>query len=76
MSHPPAKSHEHTKSKAEQNHDLTEQVEDTFPASDPPSLTQPGTAAGAPGGRKSSDTGVEAELARQLEKSQHEHKRK
>ncbi|MDB5546160.1 MAG: hypothetical protein JWO64_3309, partial [Hyphomicrobiales bacterium] len=29
------------KTKAEEQADLTEQLEDTFPASDPPSMTQP-----------------------------------
>ncbi|MDB5644310.1 MAG: hypothetical protein JWN07_3627 [Hyphomicrobiales bacterium] len=53
------------KSKAEEQADLTEQLEDTFPASDPPSMTQPNSTSGAPHGKKSSDTGVEAELARQ-----------
>jgi hypothetical protein len=53
------------KPKAEEQSDLTEQLEDTFPASDPPSMTQPKTTSGAPDGKKSSETGVEAELARQ-----------
>ena len=53
------------KSKAEEQAELTEQLEDTFPASDPPSITQPNSTSGAPHGKKSSDTGVEAELARQ-----------
>lgn len=53
------------KDKKTADDDLTKEVEDTFPASDPPSSTQPGGGAGAPDKRKSSDTGVEAELARQ-----------
>jgi hypothetical protein len=53
------------KNKADEQAELTEQLEDTFPASDPPSMTQPNSTAGAPHGKKSSDTGVEAELARQ-----------
>jgi hypothetical protein len=53
------------KTKAEEQAELTEQLEDTFPASDPPSMTQPHSTSGAPHGKKSSDTGVEAELARQ-----------
>ena len=60
-SNPPAPA----KTKAEEQQELTEQLEDTFPASDPPSMTQPNSTSGAPQGKKSSDTGVEAELARQ-----------
>jgi len=60
-----SKPHTPAKSKAEEQKDLTAQLEDTFPASDPPSMTQPRTTAGAPEGKKGSDTGVEAELARQ-----------
>jgi hypothetical protein len=60
-----SKPHSPAKSKAEEQADLTDQLEDTFPASDPPSMTQPRTTSGAPAGKKSSDTGVEAELARQ-----------
>jgi hypothetical protein len=66
MSNVSSKPHTPAKSKAEEQKDLTSQLEDTFPASDPPSMTQPNSTAGAPGGKKSSDTGTEAELARQL----------
>lgn len=65
MSTQPGKPHAPAKSKAEEQAELTEQLEDTFPASDPPSMTQPHSTSGAPAGKKSSDTGVEAELARQ-----------
>ena len=65
MSNVSSKPHSPAKSKAEEQADLTEQLEDTFPASDPPSMTQPRTTSGAPSGKKASDTGVEAELARQ-----------
>ena len=47
--------------------DVDDTLGDSFPASDPPSMTQPKTTSGAPDGKKSSDTGTEAELARQLE---------
>ncbi len=53
------------KTKAEEQADLTQQLEDSFPASDPPSMTQPNSTSGASHGDKSSETGVEAELARQ-----------
>lgn len=53
------------KTKSEKDDELTRQDEDSFPASDPPSITQPNTGTGAPGEHTSSDTGVEAELARQ-----------
>ncbi|MDB5508691.1 MAG: hypothetical protein JWL93_1160 [Hyphomicrobiales bacterium] len=56
---------EKNKSKAEQQEDLTDALEDSFPASDPPSMTQPKTHAGAPGDKKSSSSGTEAELERQ-----------
>jgi hypothetical protein len=65
MNNVSSKPHTPAKSKAEEQQDLTSQLEDTFPASDPPSMTQPRTTPGAPDGKKSSDTGVEAELARQ-----------
>ena len=65
MNNESSKPHSPAKSKAEEQQDLTQQLEDTFPASDPPSMTQPQSTSGAPGGKKSSDTGVEAELARQ-----------
>jgi hypothetical protein len=68
MNNTSSKPHSPAKSKAEEQKDLTEQLEDTFPASDPPSMTQPRTTSGAPEGKKASDTGVEAELARQAEK--------
>lgn len=58
------------KTKAEEQAELTEQLEDTFPASDPPSMTQPHSTSGAPHGKKSSDSGVEAELARQQAQKQ------
>ncbi len=35
--------------------ELTDELEDSFPASDPPSVTQPKSAAGAPKGRKSAE---------------------
>jgi hypothetical protein len=54
------------KNKAEEQADLTEALEESFPASDPPSMTQPKPAIGAPGDKKSASTGTEAELARQL----------
>ena len=53
------------KTKTEKDDELTREDEDSFPASDPPSSSQPNTGAGAPDKRKSSETGVEAELARQ-----------
>lgn len=56
---------EKEKNKASQQTDLTEALEDSFPASDPPSMTQPKSTAGAPSDKKSSNTGTEAELARQ-----------
>jgi hypothetical protein len=56
---------EKAKVKAEQQRDLTEALEESFPASDPPSMTQPTPHAGAPDYKKSSSTGTEAELARQ-----------
>lgn len=68
-----SKPHVPSKSRQEEQDDLTEQGEESFPASDPPSLTQPSTGAGAPGGHKSAGTGVEAELARQQAKEK-EHK--
>ena len=63
MTNVSGKSHTPGKSKAEEQEDLTEQLEETFPASDPPSMTQPKSHPGGPA--KRSDTGVEAELARQ-----------
>ena len=33
--------------------ELTDELKDSFPASDPPSITQPKSASGAPEGRKS-----------------------
>lgn len=65
MNNVSSKPHSPAKSKAQEQADLTEQLEDTFPASDPPSMTQPNSTPGAPHGKKASDTGVEAELARQ-----------
>ncbi len=56
---------ESEKPTAEEQADLTEALEESFPASDPPSMTQPKTTAGAPGDKKSVGTGTEAELARQ-----------
>ena len=53
------------KTKAEEQADLTKELEATFPASDPLSMTQPNSTSGASHGDKSSETGVEAELARQ-----------
>ncbi len=53
------------KTKAEEQADLTKELEATFPASDPLSMTQPNYTTGAPCGKKSTDTGVEAELARE-----------
>jgi hypothetical protein len=54
------------KSRAEEQEDLTGQLENSFPASDPPSMTQPTSSAGAPEDKKNSKSGTEAELARQL----------
>ncbi|MBX9739549.1 MAG: hypothetical protein K2X62_05740 [Beijerinckiaceae bacterium] len=60
---------EKAKAKSEQQQDLTEALEDSFPASDPPSMTQPKPHAGAPE-HKSTSTGTEAELARQQKDAQ------
>jgi len=40
------------KNQKAQDDRLEEELEDTFPASDPPSMTQPKTHAGAPAGKK------------------------
>lgn len=49
-SDPKAKPHEakHEFKKAEQDEELEQELEDLFPASDPPSLTQPEVGPGAP----------------------------
>jgi len=65
MTMPPNEPQAPAKTKAQEQADLTKQLEDSFPASDPPSLTQPNYTAGAPCGKRSTDTGVEAELARE-----------
>ena len=39
---------DYPKSKREKDHDLYEELDDSFPASDPPSSSTPGTGSGAP----------------------------
>ena len=65
MSKPPNNPQAPAKTEAEAQAELTVELEGTFPASDPLSITQPNYASGAPRGKKSTDTGAEAELARQ-----------
>ncbi len=51
--------------------DLTRQLEDSFPASDPPSMTQPRAKAGAPVKHESVGSGDEKRLAEQVKKEGH-----
>lgn len=60
-----------SKKKTDQEADLDEALEESFPASDPPSMTQPKSTAGAPNDKKSASTGTEAELARQMAEKSH-----
>jgi hypothetical protein len=52
-------------SELEEDADLTEALEETLPASDPPSMTQPHGGHAKPGRRGPSVSGTEAELDRQ-----------
>ena len=47
-----AKRQEAIRDKAKETEDLNDALEDSFPASDPPSMTQPKSKTGAPAGRK------------------------
>lgn len=65
MTAPPRRTAEEEKSEAQRKErirdaeegtgDLSDALDDSFPASDPPSMTQPKTKAGAPKGNKSTD---------------------
>ncbi|MDB5570911.1 MAG: hypothetical protein JWN93_2094 [Hyphomicrobiales bacterium] len=52
----------------EDEDDLTRQLEDSFPASDPPSMTQPKAKAGAPPKHESVGSGTEKKMADQTKK--------